>query len=74
VPAGQGLDADTRVPAEFGRAGTQISGAVDCLDLAAIPAWSAQQERRHVAAGHAHEDRRLYRRLRDLLIDELERL
>ena len=72
--AGQDLEADAGMPAELGRADAQISGAVDRLDLAAIPAWPAQQEWRNAAAAQAHEERRLYRSLRDLLVEELERL
>ena len=53
MSARQDLEADAGMPAELGRADAQISGAVECLDLAAIPAWPAQQEWRNPAAGPA---------------------
>jgi len=72
VFAGQCLEADAGMLTEFGRLGAQVAGTVDCLDLAAVPAWPAEQEWSNAAAAHAQEERRLYGGLGDFLIGQFD--
>jgi hypothetical protein len=74
MSAGQDFEANTGMPAEFGRADVQIAGTVECLDRATVPAWPAQQEWRNTAAAQAQEERRLDWSLGDFLVEELGRL
>src|SRR5262245_15979034 len=74
VPVRQDLQADAGMPTELGRTDAQVSGAVERLDRAAIPAWPAQQEGRNAAAAHTQEQRRLNRGLCDLFVEELGRI
>ena len=74
VSSRQELQADAGVPAELGRADVQICGAVERFHFAPIPPRPTQQEGSNLTAAHPQEERRLYRSLREFLVEDLRRL